>query len=203
MNKFLTILKESLDFLSIVNYTIKIQLMKGLGGLGIGSQVFGMKHQGLGTGDWVVNNNRMLGIHYYQCPRGSNYLGYSLSHVKIKNMDNNRMQTSPRNPDHLSYQRHKKQQFWQILAPVGLGFLIMAAVIALMILTATKGDPGAQISGWADTSPDLADPAGIAGRDPGSRFALRFGLFAGTCLENPSRLYRHCPSSMPDWQPTK
>ena len=28
----------------------------------------------------------------------------------------------------------------------------MAAVIALMILTATKGDPGAQISGWADTS---------------------------------------------------
>ena len=152
MNKFLTILKESLDFLSIVNYTIKIQLMKGLGGLGIGSQVFGMKYQGLGTGDWVVNNNRMLGIHYYQCPRGSNYLGYSLSHVKIKNMDNNRMQTSPRNPDHLSYQRHKKQQFWQILAPVGLGFLIMAAVIALMILTATKGDPGAQISGWADTS---------------------------------------------------
>ena len=83
MNKFLTILKESLDFLSIVNYTIKIQLMKGLGGLGIGSQVFGMKHQGLGTGDWVVYNNRMLGIHYYQWPEREQLFGL-FSYLMLK-----------------------------------------------------------------------------------------------------------------------
>ena len=67
-------------------------------------------------------------------------------------MDNNRSQTSPSNPEHLSYRRHKKQQFWQILAPIIAGFLLMAAAMVLMILTATQGDASSQVSGWADVS---------------------------------------------------
>lgn len=67
-------------------------------------------------------------------------------------MDNNRSQNKPRLPDHLSYQRHKKQQFWQILVPIFIGFLMMVAVMVLTILTATQGDTGSQISGWADVS---------------------------------------------------
>lgn len=67
-------------------------------------------------------------------------------------METNRSQTSPRHPDHSSYQRHKKQRFWQILAPIGAGFLLMIAVMALTILTATQGDIGSQVSGWADAS---------------------------------------------------
>lgn len=51
-----------------------------------------------------------------------------------------------------SYQRHKRQSFWQILFPVLLGGLVVLVGLAFLILTATKGDPASQLSGWADTS---------------------------------------------------
>lgn len=51
-----------------------------------------------------------------------------------------------------SYQRHKRQQFWQILAPIGVGILLLIAAMTMMILAATGGDPTGQISGWADVS---------------------------------------------------
>jgi len=51
-----------------------------------------------------------------------------------------------------SYQRHKKQRFWQILAPVGLGVLLMLAIAAMVVLTATGTIAGGSVSQWADTS---------------------------------------------------
>ena len=81
-----------------------------------------------------------------------NNLGYSLSHVKIEDMDTNQSKGNAGNQVRPSYRRHKKQQFWQIIAPIAVGFLLMVAVMVLTILTAAGGDPGTQISGWADTS---------------------------------------------------
>jgi uncharacterized membrane protein YhaH (DUF805 family) len=51
-----------------------------------------------------------------------------------------------------SYQRHKRQSFWQVLFPILLAGLVVLAGLAFLILTATKGDPASQLSGWADTS---------------------------------------------------
>jgi hypothetical protein len=65
-------------------------------------------------------------------------------------MDAHQLQTDPKNRP--SYQRHKQQRFWQIALPVGLAVLLMAVVLALVILTASRGDPNAQVSVWADTS---------------------------------------------------
>jgi hypothetical protein len=59
-------------------------------------------------------------------------------------------QTDPKNKP--SYQQHKQQRFWQITLPVGLAILLIAVVFALVILTASRGDPNAQVSVWADTS---------------------------------------------------
>lgn len=67
-------------------------------------------------------------------------------------MDKQRSSLTVETQNQPSYQRHKKQRFWQILAPIGAGVLLVAAVMVLIILTATGGDPGAQVSGWADTS---------------------------------------------------
>ena len=51
-----------------------------------------------------------------------------------------------------SYARHQRQRFWQIIAPVGLGVLLILVVLALVIFTAvgTQGDE--PVSQWADTS---------------------------------------------------
>lgn len=51
-----------------------------------------------------------------------------------------------------SYLRHKKQRFWQILTPVGLGVLLILAIAAMVVLTATGTDAGGPVSQWADTS---------------------------------------------------
>ncbi len=51
-----------------------------------------------------------------------------------------------------SMKRHNKQRFWQVLLPVLLGVVAVLAVTALIILTAARGDPGGQVSVWADTS---------------------------------------------------
>jgi hypothetical protein len=72
------------------------------------------------------------------------------SHVKIYSMNaNSNLNNSNNLP---SYQQHKRQSFWQVLFPVLLGGLVVLAGLAFLILTATKGDPAGQLSGWADTS---------------------------------------------------
>ncbi len=65
-------------------------------------------------------------------------------------MDAHSSQTDPKRKP--SYQRHQRQRFWQIVLPVGAAVLLMAVVLALVILTASRGDPNAQVSVWADTS---------------------------------------------------
>ena len=51
-----------------------------------------------------------------------------------------------------SYQRHKRQTFWQVLLPVLLSVLVVLVGLVFLILTATQGDSAGQLSGWADTS---------------------------------------------------
>ncbi|MCB2209292.1 hypothetical protein KQH62_00220 [bacterium] len=65
-------------------------------------------------------------------------------------MEAYRPQPNPKNK--LSYQQHKQQRFWQITLPVSLAVLLIAVVFALVILTASRGDPKSQVSIWADTS---------------------------------------------------
>ena len=51
-----------------------------------------------------------------------------------------------------SLQRHKKQRFWQILAPILLGGMITLAAAVLMVLALTGGVSGINLSQVADTS---------------------------------------------------
>jgi uncharacterized BrkB/YihY/UPF0761 family membrane protein len=67
-------------------------------------------------------------------------------------MDKNPYIVNMDDRDRPSYRKHRQQRFWQIIVPIGAGILLVVAVMTLTILTATRGDPGAQISGWADTS---------------------------------------------------
>jgi hypothetical protein len=55
-------------------------------------------------------------------------------------------------PKTASYQRHRRQSFWQIIAPVGFGTLLVLVILALVILRAVVTDAGVQVSQWADTS---------------------------------------------------
>lgn len=75
-----------------------------------------------------------------------------LTHVKIDNMDTHSSTTKSEIQNRASYRRHNKQRFWQILAPVGVGVMLALTLAVLVILTATRGDTGGRISGWADTS---------------------------------------------------
>lgn len=51
-----------------------------------------------------------------------------------------------------SYSRHRRQRFWQVLAPVGIGVLIILVILGLVISTAVATDAGPPVSQWADTS---------------------------------------------------
>ena len=51
-----------------------------------------------------------------------------------------------------SYRRHKRQNFWQILLPVLLSFLVILGGLAFLIVIANGGDPVGKLSTWADTS---------------------------------------------------
>jgi len=51
-----------------------------------------------------------------------------------------------------SLQRHKRQRFWQILAPIILGGLATLAAAVLMVLTLTGTVSGVNLSQTADTS---------------------------------------------------
>ena len=55
-------------------------------------------------------------------------------------------------PKTASYKRHQRQSFWQIIAPVGFGTLLVLVILALVILNAVGSDAGGQVSQWADTS---------------------------------------------------
>lgn len=71
------------------------------------------------------------------------------SHVKIDSME-----TKPENyqavfPPSASLQRHKKQRFWQILAPILLGGLIILAAAAWLVRTVVVGT---SVSQYADIS---------------------------------------------------
>ncbi len=51
-----------------------------------------------------------------------------------------------------SYHLHKKQRFWQILFPVGLGVLLILVLVVLVILTSVHGDAQGEVSILADAS---------------------------------------------------
>ena len=51
-----------------------------------------------------------------------------------------------------SYSRHRRQRFWQVIAPVGIGVLIILVILGLVISTAVATDAGPPVSQWADTS---------------------------------------------------
>jgi len=51
-----------------------------------------------------------------------------------------------------SYSRHQKQRFWQIIAPVAIGTLLILVVFTLVIVTAVGTEAGGSVSQWADTS---------------------------------------------------
>jgi hypothetical protein len=68
------------------------------------------------------------------------------------NDSNIRTTSSPLYQQSQSFQRHKKQYFWQILLPVGVGGLLVLAIAVMVILTAGGTDAGGPVSQWADTS---------------------------------------------------
>jgi len=50
-----------------------------------------------------------------------------------------------------SYKRHQKQRFWQIIAPVIMGGLLLIA-IAVLIILGVGGSSVGDVSQWADLS---------------------------------------------------
>ena len=67
------------------------------------------------------------------------------------------METKPAKSNDLyqlssSLQRHKKQRFWQIMAPILLGGLVTLAAAVLMVLALTGTVGGISLSQYADTS---------------------------------------------------
>jgi len=67
-------------------------------------------------------------------------------------MDKQNASIRPTSPQSASYQRHRRQKFWQILAPVIFSGLLVLAVVVLMILSITGVKTGIAVSQWADTS---------------------------------------------------
>lgn len=96
----------------------------------------------------ALNNLWLFGLRF----NGRLAWEIGLSHVKIEVME-----TKPVKPNDIiklspSLQRHKKQRFWQILAPVLLGSMITLAAAVLMILALTGDVSGINLSQVADTS---------------------------------------------------
>ncbi len=75
-----------------------------------------------------------------------------LTHVKIHTMDANMNRYQPDWQQSTSYRMHKRQRFWQIFFPVGLGVAAILTLAVLIILTAVRGDRAGDISIWTDTS---------------------------------------------------
>lgn len=67
-------------------------------------------------------------------------------------MDTHTPTTIAELPKSESYQRHRRQSFWQIIAPVGFGILLILVILALVIRTTVGTGAGGPVSQWADTS---------------------------------------------------
>ena len=67
-------------------------------------------------------------------------------------MDTHTSPTTTEIPISKSYKRHVRQRFWQIIAPVGFGILLVLVILALVIRTAVGTEAGGPVSQWADTS---------------------------------------------------
>jgi hypothetical protein len=51
-----------------------------------------------------------------------------------------------------SYSRHRRQRFWQVIAPVGFGVLVILVILGFVINAAVVTGGGDPVSQWADTS---------------------------------------------------
>ncbi len=51
-----------------------------------------------------------------------------------------------------SYNRHKKQRFWQIGAPLGIGILLMMVILGLVIFDVVGNGPDSGVDQWANAS---------------------------------------------------
>lgn len=71
--------------------------------------------------------------------------------MKLKD-SSSRTTSNPQYQQSQSFLQHKKQYFWQILLPVGVGGLLVFVVAVMVILTAGGTDAGGPVSQWADTS---------------------------------------------------
>lgn len=76
----------------------------------------------------------------------------SATHVKMNTMEKQNSRFNSAFQNSASFQRHKKQQFWQILTPVGVGLLMTLVIVALVIRAALLTDAGGPVSQWADIS---------------------------------------------------
>jgi hypothetical protein len=80
------------------------------------------------------------------------FLVNRLTHVKIHDMDIKIERTKSEWQQKPSYQKHKKQRFWQIAFPLGLGLVLILILAVLIVMAAAGGEGNGEISIWADTS---------------------------------------------------
>jgi hypothetical protein len=71
------------------------------------------------------------------------------SHVKIDSMETKPAKSNPISPPSPSFHLHKKQRFWQILAPILVGGLATLGAAAWMVRAVVVGN---SVSQYADTS---------------------------------------------------
>jgi len=81
-----------------------------------------------------------------------NSLDIYLTHVKMNGMDDKNLRLKGYSQSSASFQRHRRQRFWQILAPTLLGGLLVLAVAVLMVLSISGIQTGINVSQGADIS---------------------------------------------------
>lgn len=75
-----------------------------------------------------------------------------VTHVKIHNMNMKIEALTAESERSLSFRKHRRQRFWQILFPVGLGIVAVLVLGTLIVLSAVGGEGAGSISTWADTA---------------------------------------------------
>lgn len=76
----------------------------------------------------------------------------SVSHVKIKIMDVKDNNNFLEEPKRESFQRHRRQRFWQIWVPLLIVFLVVLTAAVVLILTQTGRDKDTNLSQYSDTA---------------------------------------------------
>jgi hypothetical protein len=76
----------------------------------------------------------------------------SASHVKIKIMDVKSNKNFPEEPRRESFQRHRRQRFWQIWVPLIIVFLVALTAAVVLVLTQTGRNKGTNLSQYSDTA---------------------------------------------------